>query len=124
MQRPDFNSDDEDNSFYDLREDWDLIESSFAKQYGIRIRSQVDMPWAEFCTLLCGLMPDTPLGSIISIRSETDEEVIRNFNKDQRNIRNEFLNKKAERQLENEEKLNQDMLNLAKMFENMFGKGV
>ena len=30
------------------------------------------MTWSEFATLLSGLMPDTPLGQIISIRAEKD----------------------------------------------------
>lgn len=30
------------------------------------------MSWGEFCSLLSGLMPDTPLGQIVGIRSEKD----------------------------------------------------
>ena len=42
------------------------------------------MTWSEFATLLSGLMPDTPLGQIISIRAEKDKEIIKRFTKDQR----------------------------------------
>ena len=34
---------------------------------------------SEFCNLLSGLMHDTPLGSVVSIRSETDSEIIKNL---------------------------------------------
>ena len=35
---------------------------SIAKQYGIRIRKEIDtMDYAELCNLISGLMPDTPL---------------------------------------------------------------
>lgn len=48
--------------WYDLKEDWSLIESSLAKQYGIRIRKEIDtMDYAELCNLISGLMSDTPL---------------------------------------------------------------
>ena len=79
--------------WYDLREDWPLIEASLAKQYGIRIRRELDMPWTEFCTLVGGLMPDTPLGQIVSIRAEKDEDTIRNFSNDQRRIYDDWQKK-------------------------------
>lgn len=45
-----------------MEEDWPLIEASLAKQYGIRIRKEIDtMDYAELCNLISGLMPDTPL---------------------------------------------------------------
>lgn len=81
------------NSWYDLFEDWDLIESSFTMQYGIRLSKENDMTWLEFKSLLSGIMPKTPLGQIVSIRSEEDKEVLKNFNKDQNKIRNEWRNK-------------------------------
>ena len=31
------------------------------------------MDWIEFTTLLAGIMPDTPLGNIISIRAEDED---------------------------------------------------
>lgn len=110
--------------WYDLREDWVLIESSLAKQYGLRIRNEADMPWGEFCTLISGLMPDTPLGQIVSIRSETDLDTIRNFTSDQSSIYNKWQSKKALVQLENTEQLDRDMQNLSSMFASMFGKKV
>jgi len=71
--------------------DYDLIEASFAKQYGIRLRQEEDMSWSEFCTLLSGIMPETPLGRVVSLRAEKDPKVLKEFTKDQKKIRNEWL---------------------------------
>lgn len=76
--------------WYDLFYDWDLIEASFTSQYGIRLRSELDMSWGEFSTLLAGIMPETPLGKIIAIRSETDKDMLKHFSKEQIRIRNEW----------------------------------
>ncbi len=73
-----------------MYEDWALIEASFAKQYGIRLRGEDDMSWGEFTTLLSGIMPETPLGKIISTRSEDDPDILKTFNKEQNRIRNEW----------------------------------
>lgn len=54
------------------------------------------MGWDEFKILLSGIDPETPLGRIVEIRSETDKNVIKNFNSDQRRIFNEWRNRKAE----------------------------
>ena len=81
-------------TWYDLFEDWNLIEASFAQQYGIRLRREA-MCWSEFCTLLSGIGHETPLGTIISIRSEKDAEKLKNFTPEQNRIRREYLNRKA-----------------------------
>ena len=49
------------------------------------------MSWREFIDLLSCISADTPLGKIISIRSETDGEVLKNFTPAQNKIRNEWL---------------------------------
>lgn len=77
-------------TWFDIFEDWGLIEASFATQYGIRLRNEPDMPWGEFITLLGGLMGDTPLGKIISIRSENDKDILKHFTKEQHRIRSEW----------------------------------
>lgn len=85
-----------DESFYDLIDDFDLIESSFAQQYGIRLRMEIDtMKWGEFSSLLSGLNGDTPLGNIVRIRSENDPKVIKNFTENEKRIRSKWLNKNA-----------------------------
>ncbi|WP_375103769.1 Gp15 family bacteriophage protein [Paenibacillus sp. RS8] len=120
----DFNSDESvQENWYDLREDWALIEASLAKQYGIRIRQQGDMHWSEFCTLVAGLMPDTPLGSIVTIRSEKDPKVRRGFSKEQRRIYNEWRKRKAEEKLADPDMLDQSAKGLEAMLTQMFGGG-
>lgn len=76
-----------------------MIVSSFRAKYGIKIYSEElrEMRWHEFCALLNGLGPDTPLGRIIQIRSEDDEEVLKNFTKGQHKIRSEWRNRRAQK---------------------------
>ncbi|WP_256976017.1 bacteriophage Gp15 family protein [Paenibacillus sp. MY03] len=57
-------------------------------QYGIRLRAEPDMTWDEFTTLLSGILPETPLGYIVGIRSENDREKLKNFTPEQKRIRN------------------------------------
>lgn len=54
------------------------------------------MRWDEFCALLSGLGPETPLGRIVQIRAEDDKEILKHFTKDQRRIRNEWRSRKAQ----------------------------
>lgn len=92
--RNDFNNLSTYETWYDLFDDWSLIESSFAQQYGIRLRKDLSkMEWGEFVSLLSGLNVDTPLGNIIRIRSEKDPEVLRKFSKEEKKIRSEWLKK-------------------------------
>jgi hypothetical protein len=44
------------------------------------------MTWGEFYALLSGLMPDTPLGEVVSIRCESDPKRIEHFTPAQRRI--------------------------------------
>jgi len=59
------------------------------------------MDWKEFTTLLAGIMPKTPLGNIVSIRSENDEEVLKHFSEEQHRIRNEWRDKQTQKMIEN-----------------------
>ena len=61
------------------------------------------MSWDEFCTLLSGIMPKTPLGQIISIRSEEDENMLKNFTEEQHKIRNDWRNRQLEQMTDEEE---------------------
>ena len=93
--RPDFkNSNNKRESWYDLIDDWELIEASFTQQYGIRL-SRDEMDWWEFQSKLQLLNETTPLGQVVCIRSESDPEILKNFTKDQKRIRNEYLKKNA-----------------------------
>lgn len=62
-------------------------------QYNIRLREEENMSWSEFCALLKGIMPKTPLGQIVSIRSEEDKDILKHFTKEQHNIRNKWRNR-------------------------------
>ena len=86
-----------DDPYYDIVEDYDLIVASFSAQYGIRMYTKEfkEMKWVEFRALLAGLGADTPLGKIISIRSEEDKDVLETFSDYQRRIRNEWRARKA-----------------------------
>lgn len=82
--------------YYDLSDDWSLIYASFQSQYGIRLSTDLSsMSWREFSYLINGLSGDTPLGRIVSIRAESDPERIKEFTKDEKRIRNDYLRKQA-----------------------------
>lgn len=51
------------------------------------------MSWDEFTTLLAGLNHETPLGHIVSIRSEKDPDRIKQFTAAEKKIRNEWIMK-------------------------------
>lgn len=54
------------------------------------------MKWAEFRSLLVGIAPDTALGRVVSIRAENDKDVLKRFSKEQRRIRNEWMQRRAQ----------------------------
>lgn len=54
------------------------------------------MTWSEFATLLSGVMPDTPLGQIISIRAEKDKDVIKRFSKEQKRIQSDWRKRQSQ----------------------------
>lgn len=76
--------------WYDLFEDYDAIEASFAQQYGIRLRTEDGMLWDEFTNLLAGLNGDTPLGYLVRIRSEKDSKVRKKFSGSEQKIYREW----------------------------------
>lgn len=45
--------------------------------------------------MIRGLLPETPLGNIVSIRSESDPKILKGFTKEQKRIRSEWRNKIA-----------------------------
>ena len=51
-------------------------------------------------------MPDTPLGQIVAIRSETDADIISNFSDVQRKIYNDWNNREVSN---NEQKYTESM---------------
>ena len=82
-----------------------MIEASFLSQYGIRLKT-AELDFDEFLNLTGCLMPDTPLGQIVAIRSETDAEVIRNFTDAQRKIHDDWARRDV---LKNEQKYTESM---------------
>lgn len=75
-------------------DDWKLIESSIAQQYGIRVRKEIkNLTWGELSSYIEGINSDTPLGQIIAIRSENDREKLKSFTTEQKRIRNEYRSK-------------------------------
>ena len=61
------------------------------------------MSWGEFSTLLAGIMPETPLGQIVSIRSEDDKETLKHFTQDQHRIRNEWRSRRVQAAMQDPE---------------------
>lgn len=52
------------------------------------------MSWQEFCTLLSGLLPDTPLGKIVGIRAEKDPKILKEYTPEQKRIRSDWQKRK------------------------------
>ena len=73
--------------------DMDGVIFDTEKRVVERKNQEPDMSWNEFCTLLIGIMPKTPLGQIVSIRAEEDKDILKNFTDDQHRIRNEWRNR-------------------------------
>lgn len=109
--------------YYDLFEDWDLIVSSFLTQYGLRIRTKEfeSVTWDEFRSLLAGIAPETPLGRVVAIRSETDKNVIKHFTRDQKRIYDAWRYRKAAAMTP--ETYEQEMQHLERMMAAMCGGG-
>ena len=82
-----------------------MIEASFLAQYGIRLKT-TELDFDEFLNLTSCLMPDTPLGQIVAIRSETDAETISNFTDAQRKIHDDWVRRET---LNNEQAYEESM---------------
>lgn len=111
-----------DEAYYNLFDDWNLIESSFAQQYGIRLRLEDEMTWDEFSNLLSGLGSETPLGKIVGIRSEKDQKIISEWPPEIRRIRNEWLSRKIQKKktvIVDRKKYDKEMINLQNMFKSI-----
>lgn len=118
--KTDFKNQSNNETWYDLDDDWELIASSLKKQYGYSIRKEIDnMDWAELCSDISGLMHDTPLGNIVEIRSEDDKERLKNFTQEQKNIRWKYRMKMA--QNVDQEEYKKVITDLQKMFKEMAG---
>lgn len=106
--------------FYDPVFDKDLIESSFATQYGIRLRQEPDISYAEWSRLVSGLMPETPLGKVVQIRMETDPKVISKFGEYERRVRADWNKFKHSQQTQ--EQSEKSLEELQMMLKNLFAR--
>lgn len=108
-------------NWYDFYDDWDLIESSIAQQYGIRLRNEIKtISWSEVRMLISGLLPDTPLGKVIQIRSENNKDMLKQFTPEMHKIRNSWRNRLAKDKLKDEDALNRTFDNMEKMLKVLF----
>lgn len=85
------------------------------------MRYEPDITYAEWESFMVGLLPDSPLGKVISIRSEKDTQRIREFTKDERRIYDEWQSFRMKQISEEEEQ--KMMRNLERMIASMFGGG-
>jgi hypothetical protein len=108
-----------EESFYDLDFDWDIIVSSFLQQYGIRLNYEYDtISYTEFNQLLRGINGDTPLGYTVQVRAETDQKKIREMTAHEKKIRQEWKDFKSKQQKQNVVVLSKDEID--KVLSNMF----
>lgn len=108
-------------SWYDFYDDWDLIEASVAQQYGIRLRNEIEtISWSEVKMLISGLLPDTPLGKVIQIRSESNKEMLKLYTPEMHKIRNDWRNRMAKDKLKDQKALDQTFDNMEKMLKVLF----
>lgn len=121
----DFRKQKQNNSdaLYDLEFDRVLIEQSIATQYGVLPDAQGDLSYQAWSKLVSGLMDDTPLGRVVSVRAEEDRKVIAKMSPWQRQIRSDWQSFKAKRQEESPELLRQQMSQLEEMLARAFGGG-
>jgi len=75
------------------------------------------MKWDEFKALVSGLSAETPLGKMVSIRSENDKDTIKRFTKEQKRIRNEWRSRSAQNM--DKQTFEHAMIGFEKMFEAM-----
>lgn len=76
--------------WYDLEYDKELICQSIAKQYHILPSEQGELAYSDWIRLVAGLMDDTPLGRVVSIRQENDKDIIKSFGSYEKRIRAEW----------------------------------
>lgn len=103
-------------------DDWKLIESSIAQQYGIRVRKEIkNLTWGELSSYIEGINSDTPLGQIIAIRSENDREKLKSFTTEQKRIRNEYRSKMVKNKPISDEEFKKQLEGMKQAFIAMAG---
>ena len=103
-----------------MKFDWDLIVSSFAQQYGIRLYYEYEnMSCEEFRQLLIGLNGDTPLGYVVRIRAEKNHKKIREMTVQEKKIRSDWASFKMKNNKVSRTELKTE--DISKVFSKMFG---
>ena len=77
--------------------------------------------WQEVRVLIRGLLPDTPLGQVVSIRAENNPKTIKSFSAEQRKIRSQWRARLAAEKQADEESLDKSFANLELMLKKAFG---
>lgn len=77
------------------------------------------MDWTEFSILLNGLTDETPLGKIIQIRSEDNQEIIDHYSKAEKEIYDKWQHRQMELKYANKSK-EEVMKDIQNMFKGMF----
>lgn len=104
-----------------MKFDWDLIVSSFAQQYGIRLHYEYEnISCKEFRQLLSGLNGDTPLGYVVKIRSEKNPKKINSMTSNEKKIRAEWQQFKLKRKRENQKYINVKKEDISKVLSQIF----
>ncbi len=73
--------------------------------------------------MVSGLMDDTPLGRVVGVRSETNKDIIKNFTKEQRAVRDgwsRFLASRVTTEQFSETDWNEQMAEMERAFEAAF----
>lgn len=108
--------------WYDLEHDSDLISQSIAKQYHILPSEQGELKYCDWVLMVGALMEDTPLGQIVLIRKEDNQDRLNHFSRSEHRIRNEWREFRAKQKLAGtESKAPEEFaLYFEKMFARMF----
>ena len=102
-----------------MKFDWDLIVSSFAQQYGIRLYYEYEnMSCEEFRQLLSGLNGDTPLGYVVQVRAEKDTKKIKKMTAHEKKIRSDWIAFKSKNNKSKKVELKTE--DISKVFSKMF----
>lgn len=89
-------------------------------QYGIRL-TETEMDWKEFTTLLHAIMPETPLGQMVSIRAEENKDMLKHFTPEQHSIRNAWRSKHSRLDEMTDEEKEKSVKSLQDVFAKAFG---
>lgn len=98
-----------------------MIEQSIAKQYHILPSEQGNLSYSDWSKLVSGLMHDTPLGQVVTIRSEDDKDVLKKMTPEQRAVRSEWFAFRASNVQYSAEDMRRQSEQLEKMIASLFG---